>query len=223
MKTLARRQLARAALSLAPLGGLSFPSAAAEDRVDIALTNMNPGPLPAEFTATRTGEGAEADWYVAADGTVPGGRVLTQRNDDRTDHRFPLAIYNAVSARDVDVSVRFKAIAGREDRAGGVAVRLQDAGNYYGVRANALEDNVNFYRVVNGARTEIKGARTKVASEVWHTLGLRAERDTFTILFNGTVLYTATDRTFMGDGKIALWTKADSITSFDALSIRRIR
>jgi hypothetical protein len=120
------------------------------------------------------------------------------------------------------VTVRFKAVAGRVDRAGGIAIRLADPDNYYVVRANALEDNVNFYRVVKGSRREIKGISTKVAADIWHTLGLKAEADTFSISFDGKILFTVTDRTFTGAGKVALWTKADSVTRFDALSIRTL-
>jgi hypothetical protein len=36
-------------------------------------------------------------------------------------------------------------------------------------------------------------------------------------------LYTVTDTTFAKDGKIALWTKADSITRFDRVDIRPLR
>ncbi len=46
--------------------------------------------------------------------------------------------------QNAEVSVRFKAIAGKVDRAGGLAMRLTDAENYYVVRANALEGNVKF-------------------------------------------------------------------------------
>jgi hypothetical protein len=76
-----------------------------------------------------------------------------------------LAIYDCVNAKDVEVTVRFKAVAGRVDRAGGIAVRLIDADNYYVLRANALEDNVNFYHVVRGSRRQIRGVDTKVASD----------------------------------------------------------
>src|SRR5207302_962157 len=37
--------------------------------------------------------------------------------------------------------------------------------NYYVVRANALENNVNFYRVANGRRQETTGANVKVAPD----------------------------------------------------------
>jgi hypothetical protein len=145
--------------------------------------------------------------------------VLAQTSTDQTDYRFPLAIYDPLTAANLDASVRFKAVAGRIDRAGGLAIRLTDADNYYVVRANALEDNVNFYRVVQGSRREIKGAATKVTSDTWHSLSVNADGDRFAITFDGKVLFTVTDRTFTGAGKIALWTKADSVTHFDQLAI----
>ena len=98
--------------------------------------------------------------------------------------------------------MRFKAVAGRIDRAGGLAIRLTDADNYYVVRANALEDNVNFYRVVQGSRREIKGAATKVTSDTWHSLSVNADGDRFAITFDGKVLSTVTDTTGTGAGKI---------------------
>jgi hypothetical protein len=81
---------------------------------------------------------------------------------------------------------------------------------------------VNFYRVVKGSRREIKGASAKVASDIWHTLGLKAEADTFSVAFDGKLLFTVMDGTFRNAGKVALWTKADSVTRFDALSIRTL-
>ena len=178
------------------------------------------GTLPEGFQLARTGKGAPAAWSVVEDSSVTGGRVLAQTSSDRTDYRFPLAIYDRVNTRNVEVSVRFKPVGGQIDRAGGIAVRLADADNYYVVRANALEDNVNLYRVVGGSRREIHGAGAKVTSDQWHTLSIKAEGDRFTIGFDGATLFTASDRTFAGTGKVALWTKADSVTRFDALTIR---
>jgi hypothetical protein len=178
------------------------------------------GSLPDGFLVARTGNGAAAEWAVVEDASASNGRALAQTSADRTDYRFPLAIYQPMSAANVEVTVRFKALAGEIDRAGGIAIRLADADNYYVVRANALEDNVNFYRVVKGSRSQIQGARMKVSSDQWHTLGIRAEGDRFAVSFDEAPLFTATDQTFTGAGKVALWTKADSVTRFDALNIR---
>lgn len=175
------------------------------------------GGLPAGFSAGLTGGGPKPVWSVLPDAAE--GPVLAQTSADATDYRFPLAIYDKLSAADVDASVRFKAVAGRVDRAAGIAIRLIDADNYYVVRANALEDNVNFYRVANGTRREIQGASAKVTSFVWHTLALRAEGDRFTVSFDGKALFAVSDRTFVAPGKVALWTKADSLTHFSQLTI----
>lgn len=61
--------------------------------------------------------------------------------------------------------------------------------------------------------------RAKVLSDAWHTLGIRAESDRFAVSFDGKPLFTAGPRTFSAAGKVALWTKADSVTRFDALTI----
>jgi hypothetical protein len=178
------------------------------------------GALPEGFQVARTGKGASPAWVVVEEPSVAGGRVLTQTSSDQTDYRFPLAIYDRANAKDVEGAVRFKPVGGRIDRAGGIAVRLADADNDYVVRANALEDNVNFYRVVQGSRRQIHGVTAKVTSDQWHTLSIKAEGDRFTVGFDGTTLFTASDRTFGEAGKVALWTKADSVTRFDALTIR---
>ena len=81
--------------------------------------------------------------------------------------------------------VRFKAVAGTVDQAGGIAVRLSDADNYYVVRANALEDNVRFYRVVKGRREQLEGANLKVTRERMAHARPRAEGDRFTVTFDG--------------------------------------
>jgi hypothetical protein len=51
---------------------------------------------------------------------------------------------------------------------------------------------------------------------------MKAEADTFSISFDGKLMFAVTDRTFTNSGKIALWTKADSVTRFDALSFRTL-
>jgi Domain of Unknown Function (DUF1080) len=187
--------------------------------VEIDLSKMEPGRPPRDFDAWRTGNGAPATWIVVADATAASGRAIAQTSTDRTDYRFPLAVYQLISPKDVEVTVRFKPVAGKVDQAGGIAVRLTTPDDYYVVRANALEDNVRFYRVIKGNRQQIAGANTKVAPGEWHTLSLKAQGDRFTISFDGKQLYTTEDKTFGNPGKIALWTKADSVTHFDRIAI----
>jgi 3-keto-disaccharide hydrolase len=178
-----------------------------------------PANLEPDFTLWRTGQGDAGEWSLIADTTATDGRAIAQVSKDRTDYRFPLAVYKPYSGKDLELSVRFKPVAGKVDQAGGIAVRLSTPDDYYVARANALEDNVRFYRVVKGRREQLASANAKVAPNEWHTLALRAEGDRFTVSFDGKALLTAQDNTFPDAGKVALWTKADSVTYFDTISI----
>ncbi len=208
---------------------LAFPYLATAARAQgmggsIDLSRFAVGPLPPEFlTSWRTGKGAIGDWRVVEDASASQGKAIAQMSADPTDYRFPLAVYQPVAVQDVEASVRFKAVSGKGDQAGGLAVRLADADNYYVVRANALEGNVNLYRVVKGRRQQMAGASARVSSGAWHTLALRAEGDQLSVSFDGKPLLTHSDRTFAGLGKVALWTKADSVTRFDRLEIRPLQ
>lgn len=178
-----------------------------------------PGVLPKDFISALTGSGAVGRWEVVEDSSADGRKALAQLDADKTDYRFPLAIYAATFPRDLDVSIRFKAISGSVDRAGGVAFRLQDPQNYYLVRANALEDNIRLYRVRNGKREELKGAKVKVPTGEWQTMAVRAQGNRLAVSFNGKSLFEARDETFTTGGKVALWTKADSVTHFDLVEV----
>ena len=187
--------------------------------IRIDLSKAEPGQEPADFSIWRTGQGEAARWIVVGDATASQGRAVAQVSNDRTDYRFPLAVYKPFTGKNLEVKLRFKAVAGTVDEAGGIAVRLSTPDDYYVVRANALENNVRFYRVVKGRREQLAGADTKVSAKEWHTLGIRAEGDRFTVSFDGKLLFAASDKTFADPGKVALWTKADSVTHFDAIEI----
>jgi len=175
---------------------------------------------PVAFQPMLTGKGGPAAWSVIDDPTAPAGpKVLAQTSKDKTDYRFPLAVFDRPVLLDLDVAVRFKPVSGEVDRAAGIAVRLTDRDNYYVVRANALEDNVRLYRVVKGERHQFAGANVKVPSGVWQELRLFVRGTRFEVFFEGRSLYVATDAVFATAGRVALWTKADSVTSFDDLRI----
>ena len=178
------------------------------------------GIVPAKFHSARTGQGAESKWEVMADPTAPSKpNLVAQTSTDKTDYRFPLLIADDGSFKDLELSVKFKAVSGQVDRAGGLVFRLKDAGNYYIVRANALEDNYRLYHVVNGRRIQFAGANFKVTSGEWHELRVEAVGNKFICYYDGTKKIEATDDTFKDAGKVGLWTKADSVTYFDDLKV----
>src|SRR6266481_452650 len=88
------------------------------------------GQLPAKFHSARTGQGSESTWTVIADPTAPSKpNVVAQISTDKTDYRFPLLIADEGSFGDLDLSVKFKAISGSVDQAGGLVFRLRDPNN----------------------------------------------------------------------------------------------
>jgi hypothetical protein len=190
---------------------------------NITFADVPIGERPNTIEPMLSGNGKPGRWEVVADHDVPGEKALAQLDADRTSYRFPLAVYTSTVPGDVEVTIGFKAVSGKVDQAGGVVVRLQDAQNYYIARANALENNVRFYRVVAGKREQLGSADRKVSRGAYHKLALRAEGDRFTVLFNGAQLFTATDSTFRTAGKAGFWTKADSITRFDALDMKPLQ
>jgi hypothetical protein len=186
------------------------------------------GDAPKGFTTALSGGGKPGVWVVVKDETAPSkGNVLAQTDADKTGYRFPVCIYDGLTGKDVDVSVKIKAISGKGDQGGGLVWRYRDKDNYYIVRANALEDNVVLYKVQNGKREDLplKGAgrtygkQVKVPSGQWNTLRVTAQGNLFTVYFNGTMLYEVEDGTFTEAGKVGLWTKADSVIHFDELQV----
>ena len=175
---------------------------------------------PADFSVALTGGGGPVAWVIKDDPTAPsGGKVLAQTSADTTRNRFPLCIYEPLIAKDVEVAVQFKAVAGKVDQAAGLVIRFQDKDNYYITRANALENNVRLYKVVHGKRMQFAGANMPVSAGAWHTLKLVVQGTRFQVFYDEKLVFEAKDDTFQDAGKVGLWTKADSVTYFDNLSI----
>jgi hypothetical protein len=178
------------------------------------------GKLPPGFRSARTGQGTEGTWVVQQDATAPSRpNVLAQTSTDTTDYRFPLAILEEGNFQDVAVGVKFKAVAGKVDQAGGIVFRLQDPNNYYVVRANALEDNYRLYHVVDGRRRQFAGVNFHVTSNQWHTLRVEATGSQFRCFYDGELKITSADETFKKPGRVGLWTKGDSVTYFDDFEV----
>jgi hypothetical protein len=179
-----------------------------------------PGQMPAKFHSAKTGGGTAEKWSVIADPAAPSKpNVVAQTSTDQTDYRFPLLISDEGSFQDLDLSVRFKAVSGSIDRAGGLVFRLRDPNNYYIVRANALENNYRLYHVVNGRRSQFAGSNFKVTSGEWHELRVEATGNKITCYYDGDKKIEAADSTFKDAGEVGLWTKADSVTYFDDLKV----
>ena len=169
------------------------------------------GKAPPGWTATQTGSG-KAKWTIEKDDSAPSKSNVLKQSGEAT---YPVCLKDDTSVKDGFVEVKFKPVSGKEDQAGGVIWRAQDADNYYIARGNALEDNVTIYHTIKGRRVSFKSINTKVASGGWHTLRVDFAGDKFTVTFNGKKVIEATDGSFPEAGKVGVWTKADSVTLFD--------
>src|SRR5262249_31934291 len=88
-----------------------------------------------------------------------GRQVLAQTVETKP---WAVALLEDQKFADLDVSVRFRPISGKEDASGGIILRAKDVRNYFLVRANALENNFRLYTILNGKASTT--ARTRLDS-----------------------------------------------------------
>ena len=157
---------------------------------------------------------------VLQNSEVPSGpHVFAQLKNWGYFTDFNVVLIEETTATDFDLKVSFLAIAGRGDMGGGLIWRALDHKNYYIARANPLEQNIRFYRVVNGVRHKLKNFNHMISIKTWQTLRVVARGNRFKIFFNEQPVIDISDETFKADGKIGLWTKADALTYFDDLQL----
>jgi len=115
--------------------------------------------------------------------------------------------------------VQFKTLSGKIDQAAGIIVRFQDPNHFYVVRANALEDTVQLYRLVEGVHHVVTSKNVHVESGKWHSLDVIINDVHVIAFFDGQQLFDIRDDTFSAAGKIGLLTKSDGVTLFDDLQV----
>src|ERR1044072_727591 len=159
----------------------------------ISFENNPTGVEPQGWTATLTGTG-NPHWTGESDDTAPSGMKVIRQSGRAT---FPLLLKDDSSIKDGFVAVKFKALAGAQDRAAGVVWGARDANNYYVVRANALEDSFVLYKTVNGVRSALDivgrdggyGVSVPVPANVWHSMRVDFKATRFTTSFNGRPMF----------------------------------
>jgi hypothetical protein len=154
-------------------------------------------------------------WAVRAESDAPSApNALCQT----ATADFPALALSGKVYTDLELSARFKPTAGKDDQAAGLIFRVQDANNYYILRANALEDNVILFCYASGSRSTLKTGSARVPSGQWQELRAEANGSRLRGFLNGQLVVEATDETFKA-GRVGLWTKADSVTCFDDVKV----
>ena len=167
-----------------------------------------------------TGVGRVTQWEAVKDPVALGGWALSETGGDATDLHFPLCISVQTIARDVDATLRFKAVGGSHARAAGLILRGQSANDYYVVRADALEGTVRLYRMQGGRRALIKGQdKADVASDQWHALRVIAKGNSFDVSLDDKPMFKATDGSLPLAGTVGVWSQADSRILFGSLVV----
>jgi hypothetical protein len=189
-------------------------AASAASAETVSFDTDSPGSLPMAWQEGVTGRGA-AKWAVVQDESAPSKPNVLRQNGVGS---FPWCVRRGTAIEDGFVEVRFKALAGSEDQAGGVVWRWKDGDNYYVARANALENNVSLYYTQNGRRITIKYVDAPVAAKAWHTLRVEFSGSRISVALNGKTYIDLRDEHIKGAGAVGLWTKADSVTAFDDFS-----
>ncbi len=187
-------------------------------RTDTLITfeNVEVGKMPADWSNQYTGRGKLGRWEVRLDGD---NKVLAQVSKENFGYHFNLAVWEKSSYQDLELTVKFKGVEGKEDRGGGPVWRYQNADNYYIARANPLENNFRVYKVVDGNRRQLASARLRVTSGEWHTIRILMQGNHIECYYDGKKYLDVKDDTFKQSGKIGLWTKADAVTYFDDLKV----
>ena len=182
--------------------------------MDYGFDGDAPGQSPPGWRAGVTGRGSPV-WQVKQDPSAPSKPNVLQQSGRAP---LPWCVKNDVALADGFVEVRFRPISGREDQAGGVVWRWKDGDNYYVARANALENNVSLYHTTAGSRRTIEYRDAPVAKDAWHTLRVDFKDAAIRVSLDGKAYIDLQDTHIQGVGRAGVWTKADSVTLFDAFA-----
>jgi hypothetical protein len=191
--------------ALLMIGGAAY--AGEDPKKTWSFEEDTPGSTPKGFTPSV------GEWKVV---TTDEGKALAQsaRNANPV---FNIALVDGTNAKDVDISVKLKAIAGELDRGGGLVWRAKDARNYYIARFNHKEDNFRVYKVVDGTRSQpFQNADVK-HHDGWTTVRVTMKGDHIECYLDGKKYLDVHDATFPDAGMIGVWSKSDAQSQFDDL------
>ena len=158
------------------LGGAALLASGAEMKFDFG--QFQDGRIPPGFISLVSGPGQPGDWKVM-DVTVPpvmtplltnlpGAIAATAKNTvlagssaEAAASHSPILLFTNQTFANFTLTTRFKIVSGTTAPEAGIAFRVQDASNYYVIRAStrgnaAIPGSLLWYRVVGGIRYDAR-------------------------------------------------------------------
>ena len=204
-----------------PVGG---PSGALEAVVGDWHVAQAAGATGFEVDGTKWRDGVPSSNLAEQAKRLYGDRYAEFLDGVKAFAFYPLAILKeSPPAGDLRMSVRFYPVAGKIDQAAGIAYGIGPDGSYSGVRANALEDNLLYFTVAKGKRTvhdTIRGVATP--SRTWHSLVLELRGKNLVVTVDGAKRFEK-KLDVVPQGRVGLWSKADSKVLFDDFEVTRLQ
>ena len=194
---------------------LSVSSAFGAGPTTTKFDDMKVAQAPPRWLSGFLGEKGSPHWVVADDpSAVSPPHVLKQ------DGNAPCAwiVHPDLKLKDGRVEAQFKIEGGKEDPEAGVIWRFQNPRNYYYVRANSTENNVIFYRMVEGRKEEVKTIEVPVALGRWHRFKITFRGESIGIIYDGKEVIALNDGKFKQAGGVGLFSMADTVSAFDDFS-----
>ncbi len=171
---------------------------------------------PAGFTNVVAGEGQPGLWLARVDESLGSTNniVLTQTRRNVKDEHFPMCIFQREKFDDFTLTTKFKIVDGLVEQMAGIVFRFQDEKNFYVIRTSALGNNIRFYKVVAGIRSQPIGPSLQVKLDEWYELKIECRGNKIRCWLNGREAIPELTDTSFASGKIGFWTKSDSACRF---------
>jgi hypothetical protein len=144
---------------------------------------------------------------------------------------FPLAVardvktFPGISTKTLiagTLGVNFKLVSGATDQTAGIVFGLQPNGSYTFVRYNTKDGNVAVWKFEKGERTVLQHGEVhqQLPLNQWHTLQVTISPDytrkgsVISASVKGSTLAVRHTLSAPVEGRVGVWAKADSVTSF---------
>ena len=177
----------------------------------VSFERARPGALPSGFRTLTSAESEPGRWQVEqVDGLFALGQVVQGRAGYR------LAVLDSPRLEHVRAGVRLRVSGG--DRAGGIAWRVQDAGNYFAARLDFEDREVVLYKFVRGNRVRLERlSDVRLSERDWHELAIEHVGDRLRVWLNGVPVASERDTALSSPGMIGFWLPGDATAHFERL------